>query len=185
MSIRALSGRAYSEGMKTLISILLSIALAPFILAEESYLHEGRGHDIGLCKVVNPIWWLGNEDRPFDEEFTFFGKIIDDSYKHGTRKFLFAVRNPGHNFTHYVIGHANHKFMRTGDYPSHVWSQDESKPTNICWIKKHPDNKGKLFARPIIPKPYLSRKGKVTEGYAGWRNGGNFGLALRKKQKVR
>lgn len=170
--------------MKTLICILLSLTAVSSLFAGEPYLHEGKGHDIGLCKMVNPIWWLGNEDRPYDDEFTFFGRKIDDSYPHGTRKLLFAIRNPGHNFTHYVIGHGNHPYMRVGDDPEHVWRQDPEKRVNLCWIVKHPEHKG-LLKRPLIPKPFLSRKGKVAEGYAGWRQGGNFGLAFRKSQKVR
>ncbi len=130
--------------------------------------HQGREHKIPVTRKLNPIWWLKNEDRPYDE-----------GWKEGKpewyRKFTFNLRNPGHNFTHYVLGVADRDFTRRGPDAAHVWSQDPERRHNPCCITEG----------VLLPRPFLSRKGILLESYIGWRQDGNFGIALRKAQDVR
>ena len=113
----------------------------------------------GLAKL-NPVWWLGNENRPYDPWFK-------PELSHEKRAAAYKVRNPGHNFTYFVIGVADRDFTRSGNAPDSVWNPDGG--TNLTLI----------HAGPLIHLPCISHKGRFFEGYVGWRERGNFGLALR------
>lgn len=132
--------------------------------------HHSARHNIPFWKKLNPIWWLGNYDRPYDESFTFFGKNIDSTYPTVVRKTLFAIRNPGHNFTHYVIGIADRNFNSFGPFPTDVWAEYPRRLNYAFRIVR------------FLPLPYLSYRGNKIEFYIGWRQAGNFGLSLRKSQ---
>jgi hypothetical protein len=54
---------------------------------------------------VNPVWWFGNIDDPAPPVW-----YRPDSHH---RDFLWHLRNPFHNFDHYVIGIADKKIKRT------------------------------------------------------------------------
>ena len=106
---------------------------------------------------LNPIWWFKNADEPKPPAWFRPGEK--------RRQFKWFLRNPFHNLTHYVIGIADKKYVRSGRYPEKV-----SNP-----------NGGWNFAiarRGIVFLPYLSyRRGKF-EFYFGWRVLGNFGIKI-------
>ena len=130
------------------------------------FYREGRdvdlsgSHLLGVPKL-NPVWWLTNADRPYDPWWK------PDSPE-WWRKCSFAIRNPGHNLTHYVIGVADRDAHQVGTAAGHVWNPEGG------W------NFAVTHAGPLIHLPFVSRRGKYVECYAGWRQAGNFGLALRR-----
>lgn len=146
---------------------------------------------------LNPLWWLSNADRDYDPHFK-------PEPPHRVRKFLFAVRNPGHNFTHYVIGLAHRPFKRVGFFPDQLWP--ESGKWNFAFIKYESEKSHMVAlslyvvalylsgeARPYHlvlalallvlteTRPFVAYRGDRFEWYIGWRQGGNFGIALRRK----
>lgn len=155
------------DRMKSLLLLLLLVTSAQAGLVknpQECQVAAAR-HDITLAKKVNPLWWLANEDRDYDPDF-----MPDKPHK--VRKFWFAVRNPGHNFTHYVIGVAHKDTVRKGTSPCHVWN-DRGGKVNLAHIKSGAG----------LKLPFISYRGKHIESYIGWRERGNFGIALRRRSK--
>lgn len=119
-------------------------------------------HLLGVDKM-NPVWWGKNSDNPLPDWWR-----PEDDYE--TRKRSWYLRNPMHNFTHYVIGVSDRQFHRTGIDAQGVWNPDGGLNVAVT------------HAGPLIHLPFISHKGRFLEGYMGWRNGGNFGMALRKAQ---
>ncbi len=106
----------------------------------------------------NPVWWLGNVDTP----------VPPPDYKpddpRRVRKYQW--RNPGHNFTFYVIGIADKEFLRAGRYPKDVF-----KPGGgMNWAVS--------LCGPLPPLPFVSYQGRHCSTYLGWRERGNFGVKL-------
>tara|TARA_R110002096_G_scaffold200639_6_gene384673 strand:- start:11084 stop:11602 length:519 start_codon:yes stop_codon:yes gene_type:complete len=133
------------------------------------YFNEGReisleGSHLLFVPKMNPLWWLGNADRDYDETWK-------PEKSHEWRKFTFALRNPGHNFTHYVIGVSDRDIHRVGIAAEHVWNPDGGLNLAVT-------NSG-----PLIHLPFVSNKGPFFEGYLGWRQDGNFGAAFRKSDR--
>lgn len=106
----------------------------------------------------NPVWWLGNVDTP----------VPPEDYKpddpHRERKWRW--RNPGHNFTFYVIGIADREFMRVGLHPDDVF-----RPGGGL-------NVAMSLACPLPPLPFVSFESRHLSTYLGWRERGNFGAKL-------
>lgn len=121
---------------------------------------QGR---VGMRKL-NPVWWVSNADRDYDSWWK-------PDQPHWYRKLTFQMRNPGHNFTHYVIGVADRDFVRTGLAANDVWHEADGK---LGLAMTHAG---------ILHLPFVSRRGKFIEAYAGWRQAGNFGLALRRSKR--
>ena len=70
---------------------------------------------IHFYNKLNPVWWFGNIDDPTPPAWY----RPDDKHRVGK----WRLRNPFHNFDHYVIGVADKKFVRSGRYPA-----EEFKP---------------------------------------------------------
>lgn len=103
-------------------------------------------------KKLNPLWWFQNEDDPLPPA--------------GSTPLRWALRNPLHNFTFYVIGMADRPFTRFGNAPREVFQADWT------WAV--------LFSAWGLPLPFLSyldRSGRF-KFYLGWRERGNFGLKI-------
>ena len=83
------------------------------------------------------------------------------------RKFLWWLRNPAHNFTHYVIGLKGRRFS------SEMWGV--WGPFELM--------RRRLWSAPWIPFLCLYYEGKRMDGYIGWRTSGAFGIALRRRRK--
>ena len=64
---------------------------------------------IHFYNKLNPVWWFGNVDDPVPPPW------YRTNSRH--RTFLWHLRNPFHNFDHYVIGVADKKFVRSGRWP--------------------------------------------------------------------
>src|SRR5215469_11187587 len=106
--------------------------------------------DICSCQKLNPVWWLGNQDEPIPPPW----------YRPNARfrSLRWHLRNPMHNFSHYVVGVADKETVRFGRYPRSLskpgggWSFSVSK-------YKH------------VRLPFIDyRRGKF-EFYFGWRTG--------------
>jgi hypothetical protein len=136
--------------------------------ASATNLIEGKWHSvrispsprtpkIGWCEKINPFWWFGNSDEP----------VPPDWFKpdEKARAWKWFWRNPFHNFTHYVIGVADKKYVRSGRYPDRI-----SNP-NGGW--------NFTIARyGILPLPFVSYRRGNFEFYFGWRVRGNFGIKI-------
>ncbi len=124
--------------------------------------HYGKPREHGKVglKKLNPIWWLGNEDEDYDSKWK-------PDKSHEWRKFTYALRNPGHNFTFYVIGVADRDYVRYGRDAGQVWNRDGR--VNLATIHAGP-----------LRLPFYSRQGKYFDQYFGWREAGNFGIAFRR-----
>ena len=106
---------------------------------------------IPLKRKLNPCWWLWNDDdhhgylgHPF-----YVGKNWPEWFK--LFHWLF-IRNPLHNFTHYVIGIADRPDIldRRKRYDTEKW--------DFLW-----------------PWPFARYRGRWIEFYIGWRSWGAWG----------
>ena len=112
---------------------------------------------IHLYNKFNPAWWFGNIDDPVPPAW------YRPNAKH--RVFLWHLRNPFHNFDHYVIGIADKKFARTSRQ-----SEDGSPP------RGHWDFA--VARRKLAVLPFVSYHRSRFNFYFGWRERGNFGIKL-------
>ena len=113
---------------------------------------------------LNPLWWLGNCDQPLPDPPTLWKDKPE-----WLRKLLWFVRNPGHNFTFYVIGVRDKDFKVIGDYPDKVFNPEGGWKLHIVeynWLKL-----------PFIS--YIDIKSQF-KFYIGWRTKGNFGVKIQK-----
>ncbi len=117
---------------------------------------------LGVRKA-NPAWWIENSDSPLP----WWWRPDDEPE---VRKRTWLMRNPFHNFTNYVVGVADRHTHRIGLDADNVWN--ENGPVNLAVT-----NSG-----PLLWLPFVSYRGFFVEGYAGWRERGNFGLSLRRAQ---
>ena len=120
---------------------------------------------ISIWKKLNPIWWLGNIDSPEPRNPEWLG-----SWPRWARILVYRLRNPGHNFFYYVIGIADREPIATP-------RQGFDKPTVLAdsgWYSHRVRPRGGGWGRPFI-----SYRGRRIEGYIGWRERGNFGIAFR------
>lgn len=119
--------------------------------------HTGKIH---WYDKINPVWWFGNIDDP----------IPPDEYRPRSkcRKLTFALRNPFHNFTFYVIGIADRRFVKYGKYTEDVFDPHEG--WNVVASRCGP-----------FWLPFISYKRDHFKFYIGWRPNGNFGMKLNPK----
>ena len=114
------------------------------------------------CTKSNPIWWFENADDP----------VPPPGYRKGKccRKFMWYMRNPFHNFNHYVIGIGDKPFTRVGRFPDKVANPNGGWNWAVCKYK-------------CLRLPFVDYQRGRFEFYCGWRNGGNFGMKLNFAQK--
>ena len=117
---------------------------------------------IGTAQKWNPLWSLGNADDPEPPDWFRPGSP--------SRRWLWQMRNPLHNFTHYIIGVSDKDTTRTGKFPAHVFAPGGG----WNWaITRH----------RWCPLPFVSFEGKRSRFYLGWRESGNFGGKINFKQR--
>ena len=143
----------------SLLIVLALTALIPLAPAVETIRRPAKVHTppIRTIQKWNPLWMLGNADDP--EPPT--GYRPDDAH----RRWRWQMRNPFHNFTHYVIGLTDKDITRTGRHPGAVFAPDGG----WNWA----------FSRHrALPLPFVSFDGARCRFYLGWRESGNFGGKL-------
>lgn len=128
----------------------------------ESAVFSGRTHKPFLHKI-NPIWWLKNDDDPLPPDW------YHPEWS-GWRRWLtwHVVRNPGHNFMHYVLGVKDRNFTVVGT--GSTTDKLDIGERGWCWcvIKAGPEI--------WIARPYISHTGYVFSWHIGWMWDGAFGL---------
>ena len=112
---------------------------------------------IHFYNKLNPVWWVGNVDDPVPPPW------YRTNSQH--RTFLWHLRNPFHNFDHYVIGVADKKFVRSGRWPERNSNPDGGWDFEVA-------------RRKLAVLPFLSYERGRFNFYFGWREGGSFGLKL-------
>ena len=133
--------------------------------AAETITRPGRQHTppIRAVQKWNPLWSLGNVDDP----------VPPDWYRPGTsgRRMMWQMRNPMHNFTHYVIGVADKDTTRTGRFAAHVFAPGGG--WNWAFTRHR-----------VVPLPFVSFDGKYGRFYVGWRESGNLGGKINFKRRA-
>jgi hypothetical protein len=110
---------------------------------------------ITVCDRLNPVWWFGNADEPVAPAW-----YRPDGHM---RTLRWHIRNPIHNFSHYVIGIADKESVRSSCYPRSL--SNPNGGWNFAVAKyKH------------VRLPFVDYKRGKFEFYFGWRVGGNFGM---------
>lgn len=117
---------------------------------------------IRAAQKWNPLWSFGNIDDPAPPEWYRPGK--------SDRSMMWQMRNPMHNFTHYVVGVSDRETKRTGRFPAHVFAPGGG------W------NWAVTRAR-ICPLPFISFEGSFGRFYIGWRENGNLGGKINFKRR--
>jgi hypothetical protein len=113
--------------------------------------------EISACDKLNPVWWFENADEPVPPAWFKPGAKL--------RGLQWFARNPFHNFSRYVIGIADKKYIRSGRYPREI--SNPNSGWNFAVARRH-----------CIPLPFVSyRRGKF-EFYFGWRVRGDFGIKI-------
>jgi hypothetical protein len=117
-------------------------------------------YPISWRRKINPFWWIGNFNDPVN------GVDPNGKPKHTdfhpkkplwVRKFLWACRNPLHNFFFFVIGFEDRKgIVNLGNQ----WPGAGQKWNIIL--------------------PFISYRGTKWEFYIGWREGVRVGAAFRR-----
>ena len=109
---------------------------------------------ISAAQKWNPLWSFRNADDPDPPDWFRPGS--------SGRAMHWQMRNPLHNFTHYVIGVTDKDITRTGKFPAHVFAPGGG----WNWaITRH----------RWLPLPFVSFDGRRCRFYLGWRESGNFG----------
>lgn len=116
----------------------------------------------GLAKL-DPRWWVKNSDDPLPWWWKPEAPLE-------VRRRTWFLRNPFHNFTHYVIGITDRHHHRYGIDADSLWN--ENGRLNLAVSR----------AGPFIYLPMVSYRGAWLEWYLGWRRKGSFGGALRRAQ---
>jgi len=117
---------------------------------------------LGVAKV-NPSWWIANSDEPLPWWWKPEAPLDE-------RTRTWALRNPFHNFTSYIIGVSDRHTHRIGINAHSIWND------------RGPFNATVTRAGPLIYLPMISNRGSLLEWYIGWRVSGSFGIALRLAQ---
>lgn len=121
------------------------------------------GSRVAGIPKLNPKWWIENSDDPLPWWWKPDAPLDE-------RKRTWMMRNPFHNFTHYVIGVADRHTHRVGIKARSIWNDGGSFNASVT------------RAGPLIYLPMISNRGKFLEWYFGWRESGNFGAAMRVAQ---
>ncbi len=114
--------------------------------------------EIHFYQKLNPVWWLENADEPTAPAWY----LPEDRH----RDLKWQLRNPFHNFDHYVIGVADKKFYRSGKYP-----ERNSNP--------HGGWDFAVARRSLALLPFVSYERSRCTFYFGWREHGAFGIELK------
>jgi len=138
--------------------------LAPPVLTNQPprVFHHFPHQKFSPCLKRNPIWWFKNADDPVPPPWYRKGKCC--------RKFMWYMRNPFHNFDHYVIGVGDKPFTRVGRFPDKNAKPNGGWNWAVCKYK-------------CLRLPFVDYQRGGFEFYMGWRNGGNFGMKLNFAQK--
>lgn len=112
---------------------------------------------IHFYNKLNPVWWFGNIDDPVPPAW------YRTNSQH--RVFLWHLRNPFHNFDHYVIGVTDKRFIRYSKYP------DGNSRRKGGWDFA-------VARRKLAVLPFASYQRGRFNFYLGWRERGNFGIKL-------
>jgi hypothetical protein len=147
-----------------LTCLFLLLALVAGCARSTTVTRPGKVHSppIRTVQKWNPLWSFGNVDDPEPPAW----------YRPGSpgRRAAWQMRNPLHNFTHYVIGVTDKPTTRTGRYPSEVFAPDGG--WNWAWTRHR-----------FVPLPFVSYSGKRSRFYLGWRESGNLGGKLNFKRR--
>lgn len=120
-----------------------------------------------LPRFLDFVWLADNADEDYDASFK-------PNKPHWLRKILFLIRNPFHNFTFFYAGVAHRHFVRYSLHPG-IWGPGpEGEGVNAAYIQSE---------GLVVGYPFLSIRKTIGrrnfQAYLGWRERGNFGMALR------
>ena len=139
--------------------LLIALALTATAPAVESIKRPASVLTPPIRRVQkwNPLWSFGNANDPAPPAW----------YRpnDACRRWLWHLRNPLHNFTHYVIGVSDKPVTRTGRFPGAVFAPDGG------WNWAVTRYRWRLL-------PFISYEGRFARFYLGWRESGNFGGKL-------
>lgn len=113
---------------------------------------------------INPVWWFGNADQPKPPADYLPGRRL--------RNLRWHIRNPIHNFGHYVIGIGDKDLVRSGRFPARLSSPQGGWTVAVC-------------KRGHVRLPFVDYRHGRFEFYFGWRTGGNFGIKFNLRQTPR
>lgn len=106
--------------------------------------------------------WMLNDDSP----------LPPDWYRPNEhpqwRVLCWLARNFAHNLTSYYIGVRGKPFVSYGRYPNTNWNPNGG----FNWA---------IRKLGWVCLPWVSYLGKRVEWYVGWREGGNLGIAFRRR----
>jgi hypothetical protein len=110
-------------------------------------------------------WWWMNDDDPgppdwYHPEWSSLRRWLT----------WHAIRNPLHNFAHYVLGVKDRNFTVIGTGPT--TDKLDIGELGWCWnvIQRGPE----IF----IPRPYVSHTGHILSWHIGWMWDGAFGCRI-------
>lgn len=154
------SGLTNTTFLYYIFVILLGCGCAAPRYCREATKPDYTGSQLCGVRKANPAWWLENTDSPLPDWW-------QPEAEQQKRLRSWKRRNPLHNFTHYVIGVSDRSFCRWGLRPADVWGP--------CGL-----NLAVLQTGPFV-LPFVSLQTPWIEAYFGWRERGNFGIALRRR----
>ncbi len=136
--------------------LFLTLILCTAAHAAETITRPASVHTppIRTAQKWNPLWAFGNADDPAPPAWFRPGDK--------NRTALWRMRNPFHNFTHYIIGVSDKDITRTGKHPGAVFAPGGG--WNWAFTRHR-----------WLPLPFVSYDGKCGRFYLGWRESGNFG----------
>ncbi len=146
-------------------SAFLSLAIACSAHAAETITRPASVHTppIRTAQKWNPLWSFKNADDPAPPAWFRPGG------RH--RAMQWMMRNPLHNFTHYVVGVSDRDITRTGRFPGAVFAPGGG----WNWaVSRH----------RWCPLPFVSFEGKRGRFYLGWRESGNLGGKINFKPRA-
>lgn len=132
-----------------------------------------KQHNFTWLDKINPRFWLGNEEDP--EPPSWYRP------QDAQRRTKWYFRNPGHNFTFYVIGVSDK--VGTNDHRSYGIAPDDVFKEGGGWnVILHQVRVGK---RGYVLLPFASYLDRNMKFYFGWRQSGNFGIKLTRNKERR
>ena len=118
---------------------------------------------------LNPLHWLlalfsNSRKSTYLHEGTLH--VVRSEYK-ATQRIMYWLRNPAHDFTHYIIG----------------FQDDPAFGTWLAWRPQNDGRRGVSLALRHwhwLPLPYIYIGTRWVAAYAGWGGGGKLGFKLRR-----
>ena len=167
------------------------------------WLYEIIPRHRGLLSLKRPwecLFWAlcGNDDDGIFGEAEHAGQEWQQRWRGAgcsLQRFVWwQIRNPLHNLTFYVLGFADQDpkppllqlgLLSTKELRGVRWMEDR----DVFPMKDNTGIYAALFVAKRFVYPFVSVRlnlfqWKLLEGYAGWRERGNFGLALRLKSAL-